>query len=178
MLVFRNLDCLSLVVCSYTTLLKLQTVLFAFFFQIFCFKIRGAAYLWTALSVTRKKNVVRYDYHLGQVDLQHVNEEKDLGVMITSKLMWETQVLMVSARANKLFGLLHRTCPMLTDVKVRRSLYLALVESQMSYATEVWSPSHSTLKQKAERVQRRATCWILQIKQRTTDSSGFATTYL
>ena len=78
----------------------------------------------------------------------------------------ETQVLMVSARANKLLGLLRRTCPMLTDVKVRRSLYLALlVKSQMSYATEVWSPSHSTLKQKAERVQRRATCWILQIKQ-------------
>ena len=54
----------------------------------------------------------------------------------------------------------------LTDVKIRRSLYLALWKSQMSYATEVWSPSHSTLKQKAERVQRRATPnWILQIKQ-------------
>ena len=35
----------------------------------------------------------------------------------------------------------------------------------MSYATEVWSPSHSTLKQKGERVQRRATRWILWIKQ-------------
>ena len=31
MLVFRNLDCLSLVVCSNTTLVKLQTVLFLFF---------------------------------------------------------------------------------------------------------------------------------------------------
>ena len=73
---------------------------------------------------------------------------------------------MVSARANKLLGLLRRTCPMLADVKVtRRSLYLALVKSQMSYATEVWSPSHSTLKQKVERVQRRATRWILQTKQ-------------
>ena len=35
----------------------------------------------------------------------------------------------------------------------------------MSYATEVWSPSHITLKQIAERVQRRATRWILHIKQ-------------
>ena len=56
-----------------------------------------------------------------------VNEEKDPGVMITSKLTWETQVLMVTAKANKLLGLLRRTCPMLTDVKVGRSLYLALV---------------------------------------------------
>ena len=115
--------------------------------------------------MTRKKNPVRYDYHLGRVDLQLVNEEKDFVVMITSKLTWETQVLMVTAKANKLLGLLRCTCPLLTVIKVRRSLYLALVKSQMSYATEVWSPSHSTLKQKAERVQRRATCWILEIKQ-------------
>ena len=101
----------------------------------------------------------------GHVDLQQVNKEKGLGVMITSKLKWETDVLMVTARANKLLGLLRRTCPMLTNVKVKRSMYLALVKSKMSYATEVWSPSHSTLKQKAERVQRKATGWILQIKQ-------------
>ena len=45
MLVFQNLDCLSFVVCSNTTLLKLQTVLFLFFFQILRFEIGGAAYL-------------------------------------------------------------------------------------------------------------------------------------
>ena len=56
--------------------------------------------------MTRKKNPVRYDYHLGHLDLQRVNEEKDLGVMITSRLTWETQVLMVTAKANKLLGLL------------------------------------------------------------------------
>ena len=72
---------------------------------------------------------------------------------------------MVTAKANKLLGLLRCTCPLLTDVKVRKSLYLALVKSQMSYATEVWSPSDSTLKRKAGRVQRRATRWILQIKK-------------
>ena len=115
--------------------------------------------------MTRKKNPVCYDYHFAHVDQHLVNEEKDFVVMITSKLTWETQVLMVTAKANKLLGLLRCTCPLLTVIKVRRSLYLALVKSQMSYATEVWSPSYSTLKQKAERVQRRATCWILQIKQ-------------
>ena len=49
MSVFRNLDCLSLVFCSNTTLLKLQTVLFLFFFQILRFEIGGAAYLWMRL---------------------------------------------------------------------------------------------------------------------------------
>ena len=56
----------------------------------------------------------------------------------------------VTAKANKLLGLVRRTCPMLTDIKVKRPLYLAL--------TEVWSPSHFNLKQqKAERFQTRDT---------------------
>ena len=49
MSVFQNLDCLSLVFCRYTTLLKLQTVLLLFFFQILRFEIGGAAYLWMRL---------------------------------------------------------------------------------------------------------------------------------
>ena len=49
MSVFRNLHCLSLVACSNTTLLKLQTVLFLLFFQILRFEIGGAAYLWMRL---------------------------------------------------------------------------------------------------------------------------------
>ena len=48
---------------------------------------------YKVLTVTRKKNPVPYDYHLSHVHLQRVNEEKDLGVMITSKLTWETQIL-------------------------------------------------------------------------------------
>ena len=42
MSVFQNLDCLSLVVCSNTTLLKLQTAFF--FFKILRVEIGGAAY--------------------------------------------------------------------------------------------------------------------------------------
>jgi len=108
------------------------------------------------LTVMRKKNPVCYDYHLGHVDLQRMNEDKDLGVIITSRLTWETQVLMVTTKVNKLHGLLRCTCPMLTDLKVRGSLYLELVKSQMSYPTEVWSPSHSTLTLKEFREELHA----------------------
>ena len=101
-----------------------------------------------------------------------------------SKLTWEAQVRMVTARTNKLLGLFRRICSMLTDAKVRRSLYLAAVKSKMNYATEVCFLSHSTFQQKAERVQRRASCWILKNQarwaflQRETDSSGSGHLYL
>jgi len=40
-----------------------------------------------------------------------------------------------------MLGLLKRTCPLITDIKARRTLYLSLVKSQLSYATAVWSPA-------------------------------------
>ena len=47
---------------------------------------------------------------------------------------------------------------------VRHTLYLSLVKSQLCYATQVWSPAQVTLKAQVERVQRRATRWILQTR--------------
>ena len=61
-----------------------------------------------------------------------------------------------------MLGLLRKTCPLIKDIRVRRSLYLSLVKSHVNYATEVWSPSNISLKLKVENVQRRATRWILQ----------------
>ena len=63
-----------------------------------------------------------------------------------------------------MLGLLRRTCPLLMNRDARRTLYLSLVKSQMCYATEIWSPPHSTFKFNFERIQRRATRWILPVK--------------
>ena len=57
---------------------------------------------------------------------------------------------------------LKRTCTLLTDTETRRTLYVLLVKSQLSYAMEVWSPVNNIqLSRRVERVQRRATRWIM-----------------
>ena len=71
----------------------------------------------------------------------------------------------ITAKANKLLGLLKRTCPLLYGVSVRRSLYLTLVKSQLVYATQVWSPAYVTLNAKVEQVQRRASRWMLRTRK-------------
>ena len=114
--------------------------------------------------MTRKKNPLMNDYFLGSTKLLRVQEEKDLGVTISNNRMWNSHINSITAKANKLLGLLKRTCPLLTDVKARRTLYLTIVKSQLSYATVIWSPSLKSLKAKIERVQRRATRWILTVK--------------
>ena len=70
----------------------------------------------------------------------------------------------ITSKANKVLGLLKQTCPLLKDISARRTLYLSLVKSQLSHATEVWSPAHVGLKAKIERMQRRASRWILHSK--------------
>ena len=67
-------------------------------------------------------------------------------------------------KTNRMVGLLKRTCPLITDVEVRRTLYLSLVKSQLSYATDLWSPGSVKLTTILERVQRCATRWILRTK--------------
>ena len=89
------------------------------------------------LTVTRKKTPIAFDYTLDGTALTRVSEEKDLGVIITSTLSWDSHIHTITAKANKLLGLLKRTCPLLTGVSVRRSLYLSLVKSQLCYATQV-----------------------------------------
>ena len=58
-------------------------------------------------------------------------------------------------------GLLKRTCPLLTNGAVKRTLHLSLVISQLCFRTQVWSPSHSYLQGKLERMQRSSIRWIL-----------------
>ncbi len=105
-----------------------------------------------------KENPVTYNYHLGPSSLLRVRKGKDLGVIIvTDNLLWNTRIQMITAKVNKMLGLVKRTCSLLTETKMRRSLYLSLVKSQLCYGTEIWSPSNLSLKIKIERIQRRAT---------------------
>ena len=77
------------------------------------------------LTVTRKKTPIAFDYTLDGTALTRVSEEKDLGVIITSTLSWDSHIHTITAKANKLLGLLKRTCPLLTGVSVRHSVHLS-----------------------------------------------------
>ena len=116
-----------------------------------------------ALTVTRKKTPIGFDYTLYGTTVTGVSEEKDLGVILTGTLSWDSHIHTITAKANKLLGLLKRTRPLLTDVSVRRSL--SLVKSRLCYATQVWSPAYVTLNAKVEQVQRRAGRWILPTRR-------------
>ena len=66
-------------------------------------------------------------------------------------------------KTNKMLGFLRRAAMEITDVKIRRTLYLSIVRSTLGYATQVWSPQSINLITRTERIQRRATKFILKL---------------
>ncbi len=103
-----------------------------------------------SLQVTRKKKKIDFPYHLRDTILDKTDCELDPGVWMTYDLTRSKQVVQQSNKANKMLGYIR-------DLAIRRTLYLSLVRSHLGYATQVWAP------QTVERVQRRATKYILNV---------------
>ena len=69
----------------------------------------------------------------------------------------------LSSRATKLLGYLKRNKRFILRTEVRRTLYLALVRPHLGYATQIWAPQSIELIVKQQRIERRATKFILKL---------------
>lgn len=114
-------------------------------------------------SITRKIKPNVATYSLNNNNLQSTKSERDLGVWIAADLTWSKQVSEQSVRANKLLGYIRRNTRYIRSIAVRRTIYLTLVRSQLGYATQVWAPQTIDLISRLERIQRRATKYILKL---------------
>lgn len=115
------------------------------------------------MSVTRKINPVLTTYKLANIELEKTEDERDLGVWTTNNLTWNKQVFAQAGRANKLLGYLKRNTIYITGVSIRRTLYFGLIRPHLGYAIQAWAPQFVQLISKLERIQRRATRFILNM---------------
>ena len=100
-------------------------------------------------------------YTLNGIDLDFVKSEKDLGVIVTSNLGWEENILALYTKASSRLGLMKRTLRFIKDRKQKRAFYLALIRSLFEHCSIVWRPTTDTLNSKVESIQRKAVKWIL-----------------
>ena len=115
------------------------------------------------LRITRKYNKVEYHYKLKDKVLVNTNYERDLGVWTSSNLTWTKHIEYQCTQANKMLGYIRRSTLEINSTLVRRTLYLTLVRSQLCYASQVWAPQSIISIKRIERVQRRATKFILDL---------------
>ena len=112
---------------------------------------------------------MRHDYSMTLADgsqhaLEKVDTEKDLGVTIDYKLQFSEHVRTAVAKANRILGCLRHTFKHMTKDTLLL-LYTSLVRPHLEYATCVWSPKTKKDKDALERVQRRATKLVPELKE-------------
>ena len=101
-----------------------------------------------------------FEYNIEGQPLECVNVYKDLGLFTASDHSWNQHVHKITAKANRVLGLVKRICRDLNDVDTMRTLNCSLVRPLLEYSCETWNPHTKRNIDKLEAVQRRATRWI------------------
>ena len=114
------------------------------------------------MKLTKKIHPLTSSFFLENSELEEVKEFKDLGIITNRHLSWNPHIDYVVSKANRMLGLIKRTCKGLDDPKTLRTLYCSLVRSNLKYCSVVWSPYTKRNTDKLERVHRRATKLILK----------------
>ncbi|PKU42866.1 reverse hypothetical protein [Limosa lapponica baueri] len=101
----------------------------------------------------------RHQYRLGMDPLGSTTEEKDLGVLVDSKLSMSQQCALVAKSTDGILGCIGKSVTSRSR-EVILPLYSALVRPQMEYCVQFWAPQFERDRELLERVQCRATKMI------------------
>jgi hypothetical protein len=118
----------------------------------------------TAMHMGRKN--VETEYNMSGWKLVKSSNGKDLGVTISNDLKPSKQCLEAVKQANRMLGLISRSFEFKSQ-KVILTLYNALVRPHLEYAVQFWSPQLAKDKDLLERVQRRATKLISNLRNKS-----------
>ena len=102
-------------------------------------------------------------YNINSFDLENVTNQKDLEIIVDSELKIHLQTDAAVKKANRILGIISKTIHTKGEPTIAL-LYTSLVRPHLEYANVVWGPKYKLDKQKVERVQRRATKLIENIK--------------
>ena len=109
------------------------------------------------LSMGKVENILHTcRYSICDREMDHVFEEKDLGVVVDSDLTFDEHILTKVRVANAMVGLIRRTFSYL-DPMMFLKLFTAFVRPHLEYAVAVWSPHLKKHIDAIENVQMRAT---------------------
>ena len=109
------------------------------------------------LTLGKFQNIMHTQrYTISGQELEHVFDEKDLGVIFDSDLSFDEHISRITQKANGIVGLIRRTFSYL-DTKSFTNLYTSFVRPHLEYAQSIWAPHLVKHINMLENVQIRAT---------------------
>ena len=98
--------------------------------------------------------------HINNTPIEFVDHYRDLGIIVTNNLNWSKHLSHICSNAYRALNLIRRSVTT-SNVLVKKRLYISLVRSHLSYCSQLWRPRLLKDISLLERVQRRATKYIV-----------------
>ena len=108
-------------------------------------------------------NTILHNYTMANQQLIATEEQRDLGITITRDLKWQKQTKRRSKTANRVLGFIARNFNY-KSTELMLPFYNSIVWPHLQYAVQFWSPHLRRDIDKIERVQRKATKMIPEIR--------------
>ena len=105
----------------------------------------------------------RHTYEMGGVKLDQTLLEKDLGIHIDSELKFRKQAATAASKGNQLLALIKRSFMCINTITLPL-LFKTLVRPHLEYGNLIWGPFNCADQKLIERVQRRATKLVPEIR--------------
>ena len=105
-------------------------------------------------------------YTIDGQELEEVVHHKDLGIIFDQTLKFHLHVSKVTAKANKILGLIKKSFVCLSE-STFLLLYKHLVRPHLEYCNTIWGLQYKTDTSKLEGIQRRATRLLKSLKHLT-----------
>ena len=114
-----------------------------------------------ALRFASKLNQDSFQYLLDDTKIQLSKVQRDLGILVKDDLSWSDHYNHICSKAYRSLNLIRRSVTSSTPMKTKKQLYISLVRCHLCYCSQIWRPCLIKDIVNLERVQRKATKFIL-----------------
>lgn len=113
-----------------------------------------------SMQFSRKKNIDRPLFHIKNIILQNVDQIRDLGIIVDTKLRFNIHIDQVVSRGYRSLGFILRNCRDFKSSHTKIMLFNSLVRSGLEYCSVAWNPFYEVYCKRLESVQKRFLCHL------------------
>lgn len=108
-----------------------------------------------SVRFTRKRDMIKHQYQLFNIDIHSKSVTKDLGILLDDKLQFIDHIDTITKKAFGMLGFILRTSKSLFNIHTIKTLFYAYVRPHLEYCSQVWNPLYAIHKNRIERIQTK-----------------------